>query len=581
MAPRGAYTDSSGRVAMRDPESGDQYWVPKSKLQEAVDHGMVGVTPDEHRASELAKKYDDPASALGYAALRGATLGLSDAAMTAVNPSMREHLRLMKKHNPVASGVGDVGGAILSAVIPGAPLARVGGLGTKIALRAGRGKGAQAVARGALEGAGMGAGSAVSKGALTGDYSGTDIAKHAAYGAAVGGALSLAGHGIMATGRALARRAAAKSQARKLAALSELEGAQALSRGLKADSKQLAKLLSEPAVGEPVLALMNKIRVAGANALDDVASKAEVMRRLSPWAPKTGTKPWMLEQAVADVQATISKSRRAAFAQSGGALQKVSGPLGVVVGVATESVLLGGVGFGAAMAGGGVARRLAGSGLRRSGRAIVKGAIGSAKTAARATTKVMSQAEVGEVADAVKDIDPATLRADAMAGYAEAGVEPEAAQQLADFQTQRLVMYQLEAPQAAEGGYGARAKFTRLHAALSDPRSIVKRAEQMKWTTEDQEVLAKFFPRHHDLLMDEWQRELDEGKDKLPWARRNYLKNKLDPMRASRIAVASAELYSMEPEKAPSSPKSSKFPTGAGPLDRISAQAGLYGGKKA
>jgi len=894
MAPVQAFTDAKGRVSMKDPETGERFWVTKAQLQDAADIGLVGVTPDDHREYELSKEYEDKdLEAIVYGGLGGATMGLSTAIATGLDPSKRDHIRRLQKAHPVKFGISDVAGSVLSAAIPGAPLARLGGLGAKAAAGLGRGRGAQFVARGLTEGAGMGAGSAVSKGAITGDYSGTDIAKHAAYGAALSGALSLAGHGIVTAGRKIAGRGAARKAqalskaadtdaamatlgrlqkrigplqkeleasrggAQKLSALDKqiaklttdigvarkaavpaagraglgkayrdlgtdlghlsaargggerevgllmarrpamlkrlgltpddvpaqwgaahrfllskvmakraqlkaargpvatgptvapkkgpaapteaqkseikqldsqirkalgddgavdvlqkasgpksgskpktwyavrraaiakrlgielksypplwkhllpklrektsshlkklqkqreavmsavpraeraikppaepkvsraLEGpskaeqmlvalraerralvkagtdvgkaaslearlaklrgqmgeiesvvpiasAAKLARTLRADSRALGKLMDDES-----LALMGKIQKAAVVGMEDTASKTALMSRLGGWIPKAKRPPWLIDKATKEADSAVQQLRQQSFQKSGGSLKALSGAAGLVAGVATESILLGGaVGLGGRMLLSGFVRRLAGGTIRRSGRLITRAAIGSAKTGSRVTTKVMSQAEIEDIDDAVKDTDPVAFRADVVAGYTAAELEPATVEQLADFQTQRLIQYQQAAPEAAEGGYGARAKFTRLDAALRDPRTIVKRAEQMQWTAEDQEVLARYFPRHHDLLMDEWQRMLDEDK-KLPWAVKNHIKNGLDPMRAASIAVASAQLYGAGAEEAPPSPKSSKFPTGASPLDRISAQSGLYGGKKA
>lgn len=252
MATVNAFTGEDGRVRFRDPETGELGWVAPDKLAEATGEGLVPVAPDEHFAAERQAKFDAPVTAAAAGLARGATLGLSDVALTESGLVEPETLRGLEEVNPTASTVGDVGGSIASAFVPGGAVgvaSRLAARGaTRLATKLGTsaaGKalagGAKLTARGVAEGTVVGAGQQVSDVALSEkDISATEavdrIARGALQGAAVGavadlgfaglgGAAKLAGRGV----RRLARAGSAPTQQAKAAKglLSMLEGADA------------------------------------------------------------------------------------------------------------------------------------------------------------------------------------------------------------------------------------------------------------------------------------------------------------------------------------------------------------------
>lgn len=134
--------------------------------------------------------------------LRGATLGLSDVALGALGQG--EALRHLKEANPTISTVGEVGGALATAIPSGgqsilarAPAAGAARLGARIAEV---GEGASAITRiargaagGFAEGSLYGIGSGVSELALSDDEVSLEraigtISSHALYGGGIGGA---------------------------------------------------------------------------------------------------------------------------------------------------------------------------------------------------------------------------------------------------------------------------------------------------------------------------------------------------------------------------------------------------------
>jgi hypothetical protein len=124
----------------------------------------------------LSEEFDMPATAGALAAARGASLGLSDAALTGSGLVAPETLRNIEEQNPWASGAFEVGGAIAPAVVSGGTAipakaamkgaAALGELAAKKATTEAGKRITKMAATGAAEGAAFGAGNLVSDIAL-------------------------------------------------------------------------------------------------------------------------------------------------------------------------------------------------------------------------------------------------------------------------------------------------------------------------------------------------------------------------------------------------------------------------------
>lgn len=233
----------SDLVPVRAPD-GTVGTVPKGELAQALEAGAVEVSAGDLAAAQRAVQYGGikgEALAGAAGAARGLTFGLSDAALTELDPSLRDPLNALREVNPTASSVGEIAGAVAPALVSGGSslLARgatalprgamaLGGAAERgAAALVGRGatsvlgaaaQGAARVgARGAVEGALYGAGHEVSEAAL-GDYAIT--ADHllagsthgALAGLALGGGLgALEGAGGAVIGKLRARLDAARA----------------------------------------------------------------------------------------------------------------------------------------------------------------------------------------------------------------------------------------------------------------------------------------------------------------------------------------------------------------------------------
>lgn len=211
MAQVGAYTREDGAVRFRDPE-GNLTWIAPDKTQNAVGLGYAPVTPDEHFAAERqAELENSPVAATAAAIGRGATLGLSDIALTESGLVSHETLQGLKEAHPVKSAIAEVGGAIAPAVLTGGATALESGslaagkavteaLGGRLLGKV-AGKVVESGVRGAAMGGVFGAGQGVSEGALAGEWlDPATIAKRALEGAAIGTAFDV---GFMGVGAAL------------------------------------------------------------------------------------------------------------------------------------------------------------------------------------------------------------------------------------------------------------------------------------------------------------------------------------------------------------------------------------------
>lgn len=192
----GTHMPVNGGHALVSP-GGDLQIVPEDQLHEAVEGGYR--VPDSQQLNEFANraKYGgdaNTAKAFGAGALRGASFGLSDAALPRYGAAKSETLEALKTYHPVASTTGEVAGVVGSALVApeASPAGLVSKLGTGIAERAvpALGKVGAHAAGMAAEGAIYGAGQSVSEAAL-GDPDATAerLVANVGLGALLGGGL--------------------------------------------------------------------------------------------------------------------------------------------------------------------------------------------------------------------------------------------------------------------------------------------------------------------------------------------------------------------------------------------------------
>lgn len=133
-AQRVEVVDDSGRRGTIDPEHAPQ----------AFASGYRYVPPGEVQAEKDEKEFGDRPVAAGAAGFaRGLTFGLSDPLLTKTGAVEARTLKGLKEHNEGASIAGEIGGAVLPALIPGVGEATIAGqvsrLGAGVAERLGGG----------------------------------------------------------------------------------------------------------------------------------------------------------------------------------------------------------------------------------------------------------------------------------------------------------------------------------------------------------------------------------------------------------------------------------------------------------
>lgn len=178
----------------------DLGFIPSKKAQSGQDDiGFEAFSAEESARRQDAEDFDSPVLASLAGAARGATFGLSDLAGKAVG--LDDELSKLQEFNPIASTVGEVGGAVGSLLVPGVGAANLAArAGAKVGTKLGGGLLARAAGT-AVEGALFGAGSAVSKTSLAQrELDASDVgeimAAEIGLGALTGGVLSLAGSGV-------------------------------------------------------------------------------------------------------------------------------------------------------------------------------------------------------------------------------------------------------------------------------------------------------------------------------------------------------------------------------------------------
>jgi hypothetical protein len=248
----GTHGVSEGKLPFQDPDTGEIVSVPTEDTAKMYEMGFrtptqeaVGASEDTAQKNLRDSHFDGTGTALAAGALRGATLGASDAVIKGVGNltgnDLGAALNTTKEVNPIASTVGEVGGAIAGSVATGgfgtqAGIAKlVGGAGEAIEAGIGLGnavKGFQVadstagllkagevvtgILQGAAEGAVQGVGIGLSDSILKNT---DDVAEkmmiNAFEGAKLGGFIGGAVGGMGAYGAPLAEKAMA--QGRELA----------------------------------------------------------------------------------------------------------------------------------------------------------------------------------------------------------------------------------------------------------------------------------------------------------------------------------------------------------------------------
>lgn len=260
------YQEGMG-VPLVDPDTGEAQWLPEADAIKLIGIGWKPTTPEaitqQLKGQQQASLYDQPVQAAVHGAISGATLGLGPLLGRAIGgDEYAKYASRLQEYNPTTVAAGEIGGAIGTAFIPGAPMALLGKagqaaqVGVKGALGGGRAAGAAGLAtRGVAEGAGIGLGGAVSEVATTDkpieqQNIGETIARHVSTGAVFGGGLALGVGGVAAAGKWVAGKAglgkAARENLAEVAALTKQ--AQVLGENKAAQAADLQTRVLSPDV---------------------------------------------------------------------------------------------------------------------------------------------------------------------------------------------------------------------------------------------------------------------------------------------------------------------------------------------
>jgi hypothetical protein len=213
----GTFGLPKGDVAVISPD-GQPGFVPSSRAAQAFAAGYRFETARDRAAREKEEALggaEGGALAAGAGALRGATLGLSDVAMTELGFAKPSTLKALEEAQPEASVGGEVGGTLLSLLVPGAGEASAAGTVAKLSKAAAGagtkllGKGATSVGgrlatralEGAVEGTFYGAGHALSQAAIKDEeLTAEKLLSEAGMGALIGFGGGALGEGLIAGG---------------------------------------------------------------------------------------------------------------------------------------------------------------------------------------------------------------------------------------------------------------------------------------------------------------------------------------------------------------------------------------------
>jgi hypothetical protein len=273
-----AFVEKGADLHMID-DSGAPVKVGADQAQQALASGFQFEHPEATAARQTYRERStvgQQALTVGEGAARGATLGLSDVALTqALGDDYRKSARERSQVNPISAGVGEVGGAIAGSLATGGVLGAVGAPARGVAAvgRAAEGltgaglealgyDGASALGRmgaraarlgvsGAVEGSLYGAGQAVSKTALDGsELSAEKVLASMGAGAVLGGVTG-AGLGALTEGASSALGGLSgdglRASAREVASESALKAAGAQGSDIR---KLVGRRTGEAAAGK-------------------------------------------------------------------------------------------------------------------------------------------------------------------------------------------------------------------------------------------------------------------------------------------------------------------------------------------
>lgn len=206
-----------GNALLVNPHTGKQEWVPMAEAQVAVgEGGWSPVTPQQREAEiheEVYGGFGGGVEALIHGGGRGLTFGLSDELFSGL--SSPEHVSRVGQVNPTASTVGEVGGLVGGAFIPGAPLRGVARVGQAVRGATTGLKGlARSAAAGAVEGGIVSGTMAATEPARNPDVQAADTMARMLEGMALGAGINVVGFGLLSLGRFVGSRG--KSAAAKL-----------------------------------------------------------------------------------------------------------------------------------------------------------------------------------------------------------------------------------------------------------------------------------------------------------------------------------------------------------------------------
>jgi hypothetical protein len=276
--------------------------IPLGPSSASEEPGIIPISAEQVE-SEQAEKYDSPTIAAALGVARGLSFGLSD--VLAAQLGFADEAALLKKYNPTASTVGEIGGGIAGLAVPFGAAGLAAKAGGRVAASVGGRALTKAVAGAATEGALAGVGSTISEKALSGrDWGPQEIAErlmaNVGAGAVLGGGFSLAGSGIS--------KAAGAAGKKFSKAFAGAENADELAGAVDAINKTGVKVPRSIGQGEKAMATERALAENGGVYMDAVglspstASKARI-EGIQDLVQKTGQE--VLEGAATRTEAEV------------------------------------------------------------------------------------------------------------------------------------------------------------------------------------------------------------------------------------------------------------------------------------
>jgi|GEM_PF-3794540 len=244
------YLRISGQVPVINPDTGDVELHPEAKAKRLIQQGWSPEGQQEYKQRITAEDNNHPVMAGITGGLRGLTLGASDMAFKAIGgQDYADELRILKESNPIASTIGELAGTGASFMIPASPLASMA-RGAELAGAKFGGKLTQALMRGGMEGAAMGAGQGISDYALDPNAQAENILTESMKGAVWGAGATMAAFGLGSLAKYSAKKIS--SYAEKLSGIGEGSKLSSKIETLKKEQDALYQLKNnaEQGIGE-------------------------------------------------------------------------------------------------------------------------------------------------------------------------------------------------------------------------------------------------------------------------------------------------------------------------------------------